>query len=77
MKTKPIAEDPNQNTSQAKMTAIPQFDSGRWKLRLELIPVSTDKQANGSSVSKIAVGVTMLSPLLCLFAAYLWARIVG
>jgi hypothetical protein len=29
---------------QPELRAIPQFDSGRWKLRLELVPVSTDKQ---------------------------------
>ena len=77
MKTKPIAEDPNRNTSQAEMTAIRQFDSGRWKLRLERAPISADKQSNGSLVSSIAVGFTMLSPLVFLVTAYLWARVIG
>jgi hypothetical protein len=31
-------------TRQPELRAIPQFDSGRWKLRLEGVPVSTDKQ---------------------------------
>jgi hypothetical protein len=26
--------------------ATPQFDSGRWKLRLERVPFSTDKQSD-------------------------------
>jgi hypothetical protein len=63
--------------SQAPLIATPQFDSGRWKLRLELVPISTDKQFTGPLVSRIAVGFTMLSPLVCLIAAYLWARVVG
>jgi len=29
---------------QPELMGIPQFDSGRWKLRLELVPLSTDKQ---------------------------------
>ena len=29
---------------QPEFRAIPQFDSGRWKLRLELVPLSTDKR---------------------------------
>jgi hypothetical protein len=29
---------------QPELRGIPQFDSGRWKLRLELVPLSTDKQ---------------------------------
>jgi len=77
MKTKPIAEDPNRNTSQAEMTAIPQFDSGRWKLRLERVPILADKQFNGPLVSSIAVGFTMLSPLVFLVTAYLWSRVIG
>jgi hypothetical protein len=32
--------------SQAEFMATPQFDSGRWKLRLERVPVSTDKQSD-------------------------------
>ena len=28
-------------TSQAELIATAQFDSGRWKLRLELVPFST------------------------------------
>ena len=57
--------------------ATPQFDSGRWKLRLERPPVSTDKQFAGPLVSSIAVGFTMLSPLVFLVALYLWAWAVG
>jgi hypothetical protein len=64
-------------TSQPVLIATPQFDSGRWKLRLERVPSSTDKQFTGPVVSSIAVGFTMLSPLVCLIAAYLWARVVG
>jgi hypothetical protein len=64
-------------TSHIGLIATPQFDSGRWKLRLERVQVSTDKQFSGSLVSSIAVGFTMLSPLVCLIAAYLWARVVG
>jgi hypothetical protein len=63
--------------SQAQLRAIPQFDSGRWKLRLERVPSSTDKQFAASVVSSIAVGFTMLSPLVCLIAVYLWAQVVG
>jgi hypothetical protein len=33
-------------TSHAELRAIPQFDSGRWKLRLERVPFSTDKQSD-------------------------------
>jgi hypothetical protein len=36
-------------TSQPELIATPQFDSGRWKWRLERIPVSADKQFNESS----------------------------
>jgi hypothetical protein len=38
-----------QNTMKARQPefrGIPQFDSGRWKLRLELVPFSTDKQSD-------------------------------
>jgi hypothetical protein len=31
---------------QPELRAIPQFDSGRWKLRLERVPFSTDKQSD-------------------------------
>jgi len=64
-------------TRQPEVRAIPQFDSGRWKLRLERVPVSADKQFSGPLVSSIAVGFTMLSPLVFLVAAYLWARVIG
>jgi hypothetical protein len=64
-------------TSQAELIATPQFDSGRWKLRLERIPNSTDKQFTEPVISNIAIGFTMLSPLLCLTAAYLWALVVS
>jgi len=63
--------------SHAELIATPQFDSGRWKLRLERVPISADKQFTGPVVSSIAVGFTMLSPLVCLIAVYLWARVVG
>jgi hypothetical protein len=29
---------------QPELRAIPQFDSGRWKLRLELVPVDPDNE---------------------------------
>jgi hypothetical protein len=64
-------------TYETQLLATPQFDSGRWKLRLERIPISTDKQFTGPLVSSIVVGFTMLSPLICLIAAYLWARVIG
>ena len=64
-------------TSQFELIATPQFDSGRWKLRLERAPLSADKQFNGPLVSSIAVGFTMLSPLVFLATAYLWARVIG
>jgi hypothetical protein len=64
-------------TRQPELRAIPQFDSGRWKLRLEFMPVSADKQSNKSLGSNITVGLTMLSPLVFLIAAYLWAMVVG
>jgi hypothetical protein len=31
---------------QLELRGIPQFDSGRWKLRLEVVPVSNDKQSD-------------------------------
>ncbi len=31
-------------TRQAELRAIPQFDCGRWKLRLELLPFPSRKQ---------------------------------
>jgi hypothetical protein len=65
------------NSSQPELIATPQFDSGRWKLRLERVPSATDKQFTGRVVSSIAVGFTMLSPLVCLIAAYLWAWVIG
>ena len=37
----------DQNTMKARQPefrAIPQFDSGRWKLRLELVPVDRDNE---------------------------------
>ena len=64
------------NTSQPELLAMPQFDSGRWKLRLERAPVSPH-QFTGPLVTNIAVKFTVLSPLVCLVAAYLWARIAG
>jgi hypothetical protein len=35
--------------SRADLIATPQFDSGRWKLRLELVPLSADKQTTIST----------------------------
>ena len=35
-------------TSVAKLIATPQFDSGRWKLRLERAPISAIKQSNNT-----------------------------
>jgi hypothetical protein len=64
-------------TRQPEVRAIPQFDSGRWKLRLERVPISAGKQFSGPLVSSIAVGFTMLSPLIFLVTAYLWARVIG
>jgi len=63
--------------AQKVLIATPQFDSGRWKLRLERLPISSDKQFTGPLVTSIAVGITMLSPLVCLMAVYLWAWIAG
>jgi hypothetical protein len=31
-------------TSQAELSGKPQFDSGRWKLRLERVPVHPDNE---------------------------------
>ena len=33
-------------TRQPELRAIPQFDSGRWKLRLERVPVSAADRPN-------------------------------
>ena len=35
-------------TSQIELIATPQFDSGRWKLRLERVPISADKESNNT-----------------------------
>jgi hypothetical protein len=35
-------------TSLAELIATPQFDSGRWKLRLERVPISADDQSNNT-----------------------------
>jgi len=64
-------------TPLAGLIATRQFDSGRWKLRLERVPISADKQFNGPLVSTVAVGFTILSPLVFLVTAYLWARVIG
>jgi hypothetical protein len=77
MTTNATTEGPNHNTLDAGLRAIPQFDAGRWKLRLERMPIATDNQFTGSLVSSIAIGFTMLSPLFCLIAAYFWARVIG
>ena len=77
MNTDSTTADTNQNTSDAQLRAIPQFDGGRWKLRLERIPTPTPLQFHRRSVSTIAVGFTTLSPLIFLIAAYVWASFVG
>lgn len=64
-------------TSLPELIAIPQFDSGRWKTRLERPPVATDQQFTGPVFSRIAVAFTMISPLVWLIAAYLWARVIA
>ena len=64
-------------SSLVELIATPQFDSGRWKLRLERAPISADKEFNGPLVSSIAVGFTMLSPLVFVVTAYLLARVIG
>ena len=63
--------------SHAQLIATPQFDAGRWKLRLERAPLSADKQFNGPSVSNVGVGFAILSPLVFVVAAYLWARVIS
>ena len=35
-------------TSQIELIATPQFDSGRWKLRLERAPLSADEQSDNT-----------------------------
>jgi hypothetical protein len=77
MNTDSTTEDSNQITSDAELRAIPQFDGGRWKLRLERIPASTPAQFHRRSVSSIAIGFTLLSPLICLVTAYFWAWMIG
>jgi hypothetical protein len=77
MNTDSTTEGPKQNTSDAQLRAISQFDAGRWKLRLERIPISRPQQFHRRSVSSVAVGFTMLSPLICLVTAYLWAWMTG
>jgi hypothetical protein len=64
-------------TSHPELIATPQFDSGRWKLRLERVPIPVDKQFSGPLGSSTVVGFTILSPLVFLVTAYLWARFVG
>src|SRR2546429_337102 len=34
------------NAAQVELRAIPQFDCGRWKLRLERVPLSADEQSD-------------------------------
>jgi hypothetical protein len=75
MNTTSTTKGPNSNTSDVQLRAIPQFDGVRWKLRLERVPTSTDKEYFGPVISRIAVGMTILSPVICLLAAYLWAVI--
>jgi hypothetical protein len=35
---------------QPELMAIPQFDSGRWKLRLERLPASADDRPNNEHI---------------------------
>jgi len=42
-------------TSQAELMATPQFDSGRWKLRLERVPFSAGKQTTVGTIPIISV----------------------
>jgi hypothetical protein len=77
MNANSTAEGPKQNTSDAELRAIPQFDGVRWKLRVERIPRSPDMQFVGPVISTIAIGFTILSPMVCLTAAYLWAHVLG
>jgi len=65
------------NSSLPELIATPQFDCGRWKLRLERVPTSKNRRFVKPFTSRIAVGFTMLSPLAFLATAYLWARVVG
>jgi hypothetical protein len=36
------------NGLQVEFRAIPQFDAGRWKMRLERVPISVDEQSNNT-----------------------------
>jgi hypothetical protein len=65
------------NTSQPELIATPQFDSGRWKLHLERAPIATDKKFAAPIVSRVAIGFTMLSPLIFIIVTYVWASLVG
>jgi hypothetical protein len=42
-------------TSRIKLKATRQFDCGRWKLRLERVPFSADKQTTVSTIPIISV----------------------
>ena len=35
-------------TSQIELVATPQFDAGRWKLRLERVPISAGEHSNNT-----------------------------
>jgi hypothetical protein len=65
------------NADTSETGAAHQLDSGRWKLRSERVVVPTDEQFTGPLISSIAVGFTILSPLIFLVAAYLWALVVA
>ena len=77
MNTDSTAEVTKQDAWDAQLRAIPQFDAGRWKLRLERIPIATPEQFHRRSLSSVAIGFTMLSPLICLVTAYFWAWMIG
>ena len=63
--------------SYPELIATPQFDSGRWKLRLERAPISNDRQFTGPTVSRVALGFTIVSPLIWLLATYVWAAVIS
>ena len=46
---------------QPELRGIPQFDCGRWKLRLERVPVLTDKQSDNEHNSREIETASLLS----------------
>ena len=46
---------------QPELRGIPQFDSGRWKLRLEFVPLDPDNETTiGNDFDSAQAGVTRL-----------------